>query len=335
MFAYINEVSGFYIHHHGVRVHDSLLALGIKRRKPFLQGVNPQSQLAWYDRKGNILQTLGAPADYDEPVISPNGKFLAFTQGTRSARSIWIRDLTRGTQSRFTFDSSTSLTPVWTPDEKRIVFASDTTGNLDLYWKAADGNGDKEPLLSSASDKSADEVSPDGRYLLYEDHSRNAAWSELWILPLSEERKPKLYLQAEAAHLNHAAFSPDGRWVAYRSNETGNAEIFVQSFPNVGSKFQISDGGGDAPVWRSDGKELLYFGPNGSITSVPVETGATFRAGAPQILFQVPPPNTSNGPRTVFVLAHDGRILVNRGVEDANRREITVVASWEAELKKK
>jgi len=302
----------------------------------FLQGVTPQSQLAWYDRKGNVLETLGAPADYEEPVISPDGKLLAFTQGTRNSRNIWIRDLTGGTQSRFSFDSSTSLTPVWTPDGKRIVFASDTTGNLDLYWKASDGNGEKEPLLSSATDKSADEVSPDGRYLLYEDHSRSAAWSELWVLPLSGERKPKLYLQAEAAHLTHAAFSPDGRWVAYTSNETGIAEVFVQSFPNSGSKFQISNGGGDAPVWRSDGKELLYFGPNGSITSVRVETGATFRARTSTILFQVLSPNNSNGPRTYFALDRDGRrILVNRGAENPNQKGITLVTNWEAELKTK
>src|SRR5215475_2796059 len=190
----------------------------------FLQGAPPKSQLTWYDRKGNALQTLGAPADYEGVVISPDGKFLAFTQGTRSSRSIWIRDLIRGTQSRFTFDASTSITHVWTPDEKRIVFASDTTGHLNLYWKASDGTGKEEPLLSSASDKYADDVSPDGRYLLYEDYGQDSAWSELWILPLSGERKPRRYLQAEA-HLDHAAFSPNGRWLAYRSNETGTAEI--------------------------------------------------------------------------------------------------------------
>jgi hypothetical protein len=170
----------------------------------FLQGVTPKSQLTWYDRKGHALQTLGAPANYDEVVISRDGKFLAFTQGTRSSRSIWIRDLTRGTQLRFTFDASTSITAVWTPDEKRIIFASDTTRHLNLYWKASDGTGKQELLLSRTSDKFADDVSPDGRYLLYEDYGHNSARCELWILPLNGERRPRPYLQVEA-HLDHAA----------------------------------------------------------------------------------------------------------------------------------
>jgi len=303
----------------------------------FLQGVTPKSQLTWYDRKGVALQSLGAPAYYQEPAFSPDGKSLVFSRTTGGGRGLWIRDMMRGTESRFTFDViPNTVSPVWTPDGRHVLFAADTAGHLDLYSKASDGTGKEELLLGSASDKFADDVSPDGHYLLYEQYSENLGWSELWMLPLTGERKPRPYLQGEA-HLTHAAFSPNGRWLAYQSNETaGHAEIFVQSFPEVGSKFQVSNGGGDNPVWRSDGKELVYFGTNSTIIAMAVETGATFRAGASQLLFQVPPPDTSNAPRSVFVLDRDGqRILVNRGVSDSSRKEITVLTNWEAELTKK
>jgi len=158
--------------------------------------------------------------------------------------------------------------------------------------------------------------------------------NELWVLPLIGERKPTPYLQSDF-YLTHAVISPDGHWVAYSSNESGGREIFVQSFPEAGAKFQISNGGGDCPLWRNDGKELFYFGSN-SVVAVPVETGTTFRAGAPRALFPVRLHMNVSFDRTVFVLSPDGqRIIVNQLLEESSRTPITVVANWEAELKKK
>jgi eukaryotic-like serine/threonine-protein kinase len=301
----------------------------------YLGGGHGDKQLAWYDRKGKALGTAGPPADYYEPAMSLDGKYLAVTQGTLgSGNGIWVHDLARATQSRLTFGSGEFYSgPLWTPDGNHVIFSSDRKGNSDLYWKPSNGTGKEELLFASESNKFTDDVSRDGRYLIFENVSPASGRSELWVLPLMEERKPKPYLQTEL-FLTHAAISPDGHWVAYSSNESGGREIFVQSFPEAGAKFQVSTDGGDCPVWRNDGKELFYLGGSNSVVAVPVETGEEFRAGAPQSLFQVPMLNMS-GYRTVFVLSPDGqRILVNQPRESI-RTPITVVANWDTELNKK
>jgi Tol biopolymer transport system component len=302
----------------------------------YLEGEHRQRRLTWYDRKGKALGTAGPSADYFEPAMSLDGKYVAVTHGTLGSGSgIWIHDLTRATQSRLTFGSAGyDSTPLWTPDGKRIIFSSDRNGQIDLYWKPSNGTGKEDLLFGSESNKSADDVSRDGRYLIFENVNSARGQSELWVLPLTGERQPKPYLQTKS-YLQHAAISPDGHWVAYSSNESGGSEIFVQSFPEAGAKFQISNDGGDCPVWRNDGKELFFLGGSHSIVAVPVETGAAFRAGAPQTLFQVPLPNLA-GARTVFGLSPDGqRSLVNQLLEEPNRTPVTVVANWDAELKKK
>jgi len=302
----------------------------------YLVGEHRQSQLTWYDRKGRVLGTAGPSAVYDEPAMSLDGKYVAVARKSLGAGSgIWVHDLARATQSRLTFGSAEySGTPLWTLDGNRIIFSSNREGYSDLYWKPSNGTGKEDLLFGSESNKYADDISRDGRYLIFENVNAASGMSELWVLPLAGERTPKPYLQTEW-YLTHAAVSPDGHWVAYSSNETGGSEIFVQSFPEAGAKFQISNDGGDCPVWRNDGKELFYFGGSNYIVAVPVETGATFRAGAPQALFSVATRSLS-GSRSVFALSSDGqRILVNQLLEESNRTPISVVANWDAELNKK
>jgi eukaryotic-like serine/threonine-protein kinase len=302
----------------------------------YLAGGHRLRQLTWYDRKGKVLGVTGPPADYDEPAMSLDGKYVAVTHGTLGfGNSIWIHDLTRTIQSRLTFGSAEYvIAPLWTPDGNRIIFSSDRKGPADLYWKPSNGTGKEELLFGSESNKTPDDVSRDGRYLIFENVSPANGRSELWVLPLVGERKPKPYLQTES-NLARAAVSPDGHWVAYSSDESGRNEIFLQSFPEAGAKFQISNDGGDCPLWRNDGKELFYVGGSDSIVAVPVETGATFRAAARQTLFRVPRlPNLASS-RTVFVLSPDGqRILVNQLLEESNQTPVSVVANWDAELKK-
>jgi eukaryotic-like serine/threonine-protein kinase len=298
----------------------------------YLAGGHRLRQLTWYDRKGKVLGITGPPADYDEPAMSLDGNYVAVTNGTLgSGNSIWIDDLTRATQSRLTFGSAEYvIAPHWTPDGNRIIFSSDRKGPADLYWKPSNGTGKEELLFGSESNKTPDDVSRDGRYLIFENVSPANGRSELWVLPLVGEQKPKPYLQTES-NLARAAVSPDGHWVAYSSDESGRNEIFVQSFPEAVAKFQISNDGGESPLWRNDGKELFYFGGSDSIVAVPVETGAAFRAGARQTLFRVPASS-----RTLFVLSPDGqRILVNQLLEESIRTPITVVANWDAEINKK
>jgi serine/threonine protein kinase len=302
----------------------------------YLLGEHRQSQLTWYDRKGKVLGTAGPSAVYDEPAMSLDGKYVAVARKSLGAGSgIWVHDLARATQSRLTFGlAEYSGTPLWALDGNRIIFSSNRKGYSDLYWKPSNGTGKEDLLFGSESNKYGDDVSRDGRYLIFENVNPASGSSELWLLPLVGERTPKPYLQTES-YLTHAVISPDGHWVAYASNEVGGREIFVQSFPEAGAKFQISNDGGDCPVWRNDGKELFYLGASNHIVAVPVETGATFRAGAPQALFSVATGSLS-GSRSVFALSSDGqRILVNQLLEESNRTPISVVANWDAELNKK
>jgi Tol biopolymer transport system component len=297
----------------------------------YLAGEHKLRQLTWYDRKGRVLGTVGLPADYQEPAMSPDGKYLAVSQGALGAgQAIWIHDLAQATQSRLTFGlAQYDATPIWTPNGDRIVFSSDRKGSSDLYWKPSNGTGKEDLLFSSESSKFADDVSRDGRYLIFESVSEDSLRSELWVLQLMGERKPAPYIQSES-YLMCAAISPDGHWVAYSSNESGGREVFVQSFPEAGAKFQISNEGGDCPVWRNDGKELFYFGGSNRIVAVPVETKLTFRAGTPQTLFQARLRSTTGSPK--FVISPDGqRLLVNQLLEESTRRPITVVANWDAE----
>jgi len=302
----------------------------------YLVGETRQSQLTWYDRKGKVLGTAGPPAVYDEPAISLDGKYVAVARKSPGTGSgIWVHDLARATQSRLTFGSAEyNGTPLWTPDGNRVIFSSNRKGYSDLYWKPSNGTGKEDLLFGSETNKYADDISRDGRYVIFEDLNPASGLSELWVLPLVGEQTPKPYLQTES-YLTHAAVSPDGHWVAYASNESGGRAIFVQSFPEAGAKFQISTDGGDCPVWRNDGKELFYFGGSNSIVAVSVETGTTFRAGAPQALFSVAAGSLS-GSRSLFALSSDGqRILVNQLLEESKRTPISVVANWDAELNKK
>ncbi len=297
------------------------------------------TQIFSYDRKGKTLGTFGPPGIYDEPSLSADGKFVALTNEVLgTGRNIWVFDLTRGTQSRLTFDpSEDDGTPLWTPDGSRIVFTSNRSGYSDIYWKPSNGGAKEELLYASAANKYADDISPDGRYLLFENQYVGGQHIQLWVLPLSGELKPWLYLQSDF-DLAHAAFSPDGRWVTYVSPESGRSEAYVQSFPQPGVKFQISNGGADSPAWRRDGRELFYIGPGDKITAVGIEPGATLRPGIPQPLFQVPMTSHLLGTtaRTEFGVSPDGQcIFVNKLLEEKIPRPITVLTDWTAELKKR
>src|SRR5262249_49358464 len=157
--------------------------------------------------------------------------------------------LARRTSSRFTFDPADEMNPVWSPDDSRIAFSSDRKGVRDLYVKSANGAGEDQLLLQTGIQKSALDWAPNGHALLY--HSDG----KLWELPFPAERKPRVVLEGRREISYQATFSPDGKWLAYRSSESGRSEIYVQPYPAGGGRFQISNAGGDEPSWRRDGKE--------------------------------------------------------------------------------
>lgn len=292
------------------------------------------SQLTWFDRSGKQLGQTGPPGLFNEPTLSPNGQRVALNSDTRELGDIWILELARGTFTRFTFDPNTDRRPVWSPDGTRVVFSSNRSGVDNLYQRLATGAGGDELLLSSDHTMIADDWSKDGRFLLYEQH-RAGTNRDLWILPMTGDRKPFLFLQTEFDE-THAQFSPDSRWIAYVSNESGRPEVYVQSFPASGGKWQVSVDGGDQPQWRPDAKEIFYMRPDRKLMAVSVTAGDSFQQGAPAALFQTRvETSNSTGARNNYLVTADGqRFLVNNIILDSGSQPINVVINWTAQLKK-
>jgi eukaryotic-like serine/threonine-protein kinase len=254
-------------------------------------GTGGQLQLTWTDAEGNPASTLGDPGQYFFPAISPDGSRVAVAQtGSQGNADIWVLDAAHGTSRRLTFRSgSREPSGVDSGREADCIFLR-PGGHRDLYRHAADGSGEDQLLLKTDEDKIPTGFSRDGRYLLYNSTDPKTR-SDIWVLPMEGDRKPAPFLQGEFAEAL-GQFSPDERWIAYVSNETGTYEVYVKPFsPGAGaeisgSKSMVSRGGGLFPQWR--GKQLLYTTLDGRVMAVDVTTDKTFQFGVPKLLFQAP-----------------------------------------------
>ena len=302
----------------------------------FLSTGAANTQLGWFDRGGKQLALVGMSAVDTGLRLSPDEKRLAVVRFDPQAGSpdIWLVDLARNTPSRFTFDPATETTPVWSPDGSRIAFASNRDGVSNLYQKLSSGAGNDEALLKSAEPTLPHDWSPDGRFILYGVLSPNTS-VDLRLLPLSGDQKPTLFIQTEFAE-SQGRFSPDGRWVAYISNESGQYQVYVQSFPSSGGKWQVSTSGGAQPQWRRDGKELFYLTPDRKLMAVEVNgTGPTFVPGVPKPLFDAHVSSVFPGNANYYAVTGDGqRFLVNTLVGESAPVPFTVVMNWTAGLKR-
>jgi len=285
----------------------------------------PGTQLAWFDRSGKRLGTVGEPADYSNPAISPDQKMVAVgkVDPQTKTRDIWVNDLQRGTSSRLTFDPADDLNPTWSPDGKHIAFSSNRKGHRDIYLKAASGVGEEQVLAESAEEKSLEDWSADGQYLVWAE--RLFSFRDHKILP---------FLQSKFLH-DQCRFSPNHggppRWIAYRSDETGAGQVYVRSFAGVlsgsGGKWQISTDGGSEPMWRGDGKELFYLNGNKLMAVEANGDGESFRAGIPKELFEAR--LTLLQRRNRYIVTADGkRFLMNALVEEQGHASIRVVLNW-------
>ena len=302
------------------------------------------TQLAWVDRNGKELGRIGEPGGYLSPKLSPDGKRVAVYRTTSfgTPGDIWVFDLARNTQTRLTFDAADDSIPLGSPDGNRIAFTSTRNNSFGLYQKNSNGVGDEELLLKAGASMVPEDWSLDGRFLVYMFTERGGR--DVWFLPLAGlpagqgagERKPVSFLTTPFLE-RHAQLSPDGRWIAYTSNESGTYEVYVQSFPAGGGKWQISTGGGVQPRWRHDGRELFYLAPDNKMMSVAVRAGATFEAGTPETLFQTRtyglPPATTYSQQ--YDVTPDGqRFLLNVDVSEVNAVPITVMLDWTAAIQK-
>ena len=286
--------------------------------------------MRWYDRGGRMLGAVQPSGFYMGLSLSPDDGRVALSRDA----DIWLLDLKRAGISRFTFHPAFQAMPLWSHDGRRIAFTSTRDGDWNVYQKLADGSGEEEQLVKSSGVKFADDWSPDGRFLLYDEQAQGTG-RDLWVLRLADRTTiPVLKTEFDE---HWARFSPDGKWIAYASNETGRSEIFVRAFspddPGKSAKWHISTGDGGFPRWRADGKELFYLGANQQMTAVPVKPGTSgqFEAGIPRVLF---PTRAKVGNFSSYVVTSDGQRFLVTEEEAVISSPATVVINWQVTLKR-
>jgi Tol biopolymer transport system component len=280
-----------------------------------------KTELAWVSRDGRDLEVVGAPAMYYSPRLSSDGKRLAvdISELQTASGDIWILDLQRGASSRLSHDPANESSPVWTPDDRAVIFYSEKKGQ-NLYQRSASGIGTEDAVLEDDKVKRALDVSPDGRWLAY-----GVDQKDVWLLD-RPSGKTKAYLASPFLD-NALQFSPDGKRVAYTSDESGQNEVYVVDFPESSAKWIVSRGGGVQPAWSNDGRELYYLSKEQQLMAVPIATGPSFDAGTPVALFDAP---VREGYlfRQYCVSADGSRFLLNRRIEEKASRPMTLVQNW-------
>jgi eukaryotic-like serine/threonine-protein kinase len=295
------------------------------------------SVLVWYDRNGKELGRVGDPGVMANPSISPDGRRAAVDIADAKSTSvdIWLEDLDHNTSSRFTFAHAEEVTAVWSRDGQRLAYRSIASGNSAVDFKKATGLEAQTQVYvaTSGDDIMPNSWSADDREILCS-YQPGAGGSNLVVVDAATG-KMKPFLATQASETN-GQISPDGKWVAYASNESGDWEIYLTSFPNAQGKWQVSRGGGTEPRWRGDGGEIYYIDGKGVLTAVPVSTGGTFSEGAPTPLFPLRgrPPISSTDLYSYDVSRDGKRFLVNRYVKPDHLEPLTVVLNATADRKK-
>jgi WD40 repeat protein len=287
-------------------------------------------ELVWRDRSGKRLNLVTKPAQIARMALSPDGESAALTLGVVGSVNIWLRDLNRNQETRFTFPPGWSMDPVWSPDGTHIAFRSSPRDRTyGLYEKPVTGPG-KQELLMAASPVNGFPLdwSPDGKWIVYTAAEKGNA--DLMLLPLEGDRKPVPYLSTQYNE-TQGQFSPNGRWMAYSSDDSGQMEVYVQSIPADGVRKPISTAGGDQPRWRRDGTEL-YYSAGGKLMAVPVKINTRFEAGVPQPLFDGVPGGTPANRIWSYQPSADGRkfLLMSPAGGVAPASPVSVVLNWQA-----
>ena len=297
------------------------------------------TQLSWFDRSGKPAGTVGERGQYYDPRISPDGTKVVVGYGSPT-EDIWVFDAARQLKTRLTFDAPSKLQPAWSPDGRMIAYVvSGSVGGgrfADSTIRVAPANGGGKPRLlleEKGAQYSYPCWTPDGKTLLFVLNPLSALGTSIYSVPV-EGGKPSLVVapaNPEARSINYFRISPNGRWIAYTSNESGKIEIYVTAANGQGGKWQVSPKGGAFPAWRGDGKELFFFDPTNILMAVDVnEKGSEFSMGQPQRLFQQQA--TANG--AAFDVTPDGkRFLFNVGTPDLSA-PLNLVVNWTAEVKK-
>jgi Tol biopolymer transport system component len=295
-----------------------------------------QAELVWFNRLGARTAVAAPASEYGEFALSPDESQIALDRGDVSglAPDVWVVDTRRGGTSRLTTNPSVDNVPVWSADGRTIAYASEHGSGLDIYQRPANQSASDQLLLKLDAPPILfpSDWSPDGRYLTYY-RTHPMRRNDVWVLPLFGDRKPFALIATEFNEWQ-SQFSPDGKWIAYASDESGTSQVYVQAFPMQSGKVTVSTAGGTQPRWRRDGKELFYLAPDRKLMAVTViKAGATFEVESPRVLFQ-----TTLDPaafRQAYAVSADGnRFLLNAQI-DRVPQPLTVILNWPALLKDK
>jgi Tol biopolymer transport system component len=280
-----------------------------------------QSRMAWFDRTGKCE---GEFADkFNGPELSPDDRRVTGDHTVDGNRDVWIGDLARGGLTRLTTHPAVDGYPVWSPDGSRIVFHSNRKGTIDLWIKPSSGAGTEELLFETPDREWPIQWSKDGRFLLYQRSDLRAVW-DLWALPMTGSDRTPIGVATTQFAERMGEISPDGRFVVYETDESGRPEIVAQAFPESSGRWPVSTGGGGAPRWSADGKEVYFLASDGKLMAVPITTkGSELEAGSPVALF-----STQMSRHTFkfqYAVSRDGRFLVNNLVAEKTSAPITVI----------
>jgi serine/threonine protein kinase len=301
----------------------SISSSGIIAHRP--AGGGRQPRMTWFDRSGKVV--LGPAGFVNAPELSPDERQVAFDRTTRGNRDVWIMDLARDSVTPFTVHPAVDGFPLWSPDGRQIVFESTRNGTFDLWIKPSSGASPEQLLLETPDSEWPLHWSKDGLFLLYQTSDLKTKW-DLWALPMTGSDRPPLVVTNSPFVERMGQFSPDGRWIAFETNESGRPEIVAQAFPKASGRFSVSTGGGTAPRWRADGKEVSFIAPDGRMMAVPVVTTAsTFEAGRPVTLFSTD--IAQQAFKFQYSVSRDGRFIVNNlQAEESTAPPITLIINW-------
>jgi len=304
--------------------------------------VGENGRLLWFDRSGKQIAETGTPGYFTAAGLSPDGSKLAAEVGIPGASgfNIWVFDLARGIPTRLTFSSSTDGAPCWSPDGKTIAFVSDRGGQLHLYQKAADGTGTTLPLVEDSAEEDNPSFSSDGRYLIFERLAATpGSHQEIWALPLFGDRKAFPVVQSPQFDVAGPAISPDGKWLAYVSHQSGLEEIYIVPFGKGTGKWEVTNSGGRGatrPRWRHDGRELFFLSLDNKLMSAEIaEQGTSLVVGKVAPLFQANPVFSSHLHWPYDVSADGKKFVVATQIVQETSGSLTLVTNWPALLKKR
>ena len=289
-------------------------------------------RLVWVDRKGAVIEEFGEPGDFGDSEISPDGRWLVYTLDLpNSGRDLWVRDLKRGVSSRLTFTTGRERGPLFSADSRRVIFSrSDEGTGQSIVSRSVDGTGDETILLESEVPVSPQSISADGELIAYIQDV--GGQNDVWLLHPGPPAETRVVVDSKEFDEARAALSPDGRWIAYESNESGVPEIYVRSTSGAG-RWQISIRGGVEPLFGPDGRELFYLTPANELMRVPVTTASGFEAGIPEPMFRAS--LYSAGIRRRYLISPDGKRILTIAPDSAQEQPpTTIVLNWTAALER-